>query len=141
MGGPLTGQQIDHFHTFGFLVLKGWLTPEEHATLAAEHELGLDEEYRDNPFDGTGRHNVQMLSDATPLHVALTEDERFAGLAAQLYGDDVFFAGADANRYVGASDYHPGETHKTRAGWFVGWGARPGPGGGAGGRGHGRSNE
>ena len=55
MGGPLTAQQIDHFHTFGFLVLKGWLTAEEHATLAAEHELGLDEEYRDNPFDGTGR--------------------------------------------------------------------------------------
>ena len=105
--GPLSPPQRVHFAAFGFLVLPGYLHPAELAALAAEHERALDAAFRAAPFDGTGRHSVQMLSDATPAHAALPEDRRFCGAAEQLYGEDAFFSGVDANRYVGASDWHP----------------------------------
>ena len=104
----LTPQQVEHFKTFGLLVLRGYLTPDEQHTLAAEHEAALDDFARrsSTPFDGTARQCVRMLSDATPLHATLPEDPRFAGAAQQLYGGDAFSVGGDANRYVGASDWH-----------------------------------
>jgi hypothetical protein len=103
---PLSSSQLNHYNAFGFVVLRDYLTTVESRQLAEEHEVALDEAYRETPFDGTVRHSVQMLSDRTPCHAALAEDARFIGAARQMYGDDVFFAGVDSNRYVGASDWH-----------------------------------
>lgn len=107
MASPLTTKQLSHFQMFGFLILKDYLSPDESAQLAAEHEAALDAYAADKstPFNGMERHSVRTLSDRTPLHAALPEDARFQLAAAQLYGTDVFFAGCDANRYVGASDW------------------------------------
>jgi hypothetical protein len=48
-----------------------------------------------------------MLHPRTPLYASLLEDERFCSIAEQLYGDDVIGIGADANRYVGDTSWHP----------------------------------
>ena len=103
--GPLSKEQVDHFRTFGFVVLRNYLTPTELAALEAEHEAALDAAFPDVPHE-SGRQFAGMLSEATPLHATLAEDDRFAGAAAQFYGEDVFLGGVSANRYLGASDWH-----------------------------------
>lgn len=103
----LTEQQLEHFNTFGFVILRQIFTPEELATIAREYETGLNAAYRGKPFDGTQRHWTCTMGPDTPLMTSLLEDERFYGPAQQLYGEDVLGMVADANRYVGHTGWHP----------------------------------
>ena len=103
----LSKQQIHHFQTFGFLVLRKVFDPDEIQTIEREFDHGLDTAYRDKPFDGSARHWVPMLGEETPYFAALLEDPRFCDAAEQLYGDDVIGMACDANRYVGDTRWHP----------------------------------
>tara|TARA_B100001123_G_scaffold76568_1_gene86518 strand:- start:103 stop:645 length:543 start_codon:yes stop_codon:yes gene_type:complete len=103
----LSEQELIHFRTFGFVVLRQLFTAEEVETLRGEYELELDRVYQDQPFDGSERHWTMMLGDTTPLFATLLEGPRFCEVAEQMYGDDVIGIGCDANRYVGHSRWHP----------------------------------
>ena len=103
----LTDQQLHHFRTFGFVTLHKLFTPEEVEVLRQEYESELDHVYADQPFTGETRYWTMMLHPRTPLYASLLEDERFCGVAEQLYGDDVIGIGTDANRYVGDTRWHP----------------------------------
>lgn len=103
----LTEQQIDQFNTFGFLIFRQVFSPTELATIEVEYERGLNAAYHDKPFDGTARYWTCTMGPATPLMTSLLEDERFHRPAQQLYGDDVIGMIADANRYVGHTNWHP----------------------------------
>ena len=103
----MSKQQIHHFQTFGFLVLRKVFDPDEIQTIEREFDHGLDTAYRDKPFDGSARHWVPMLGEETPYFAALLEDPRFCDAAEQLYGDDVIGMACDANRYVGDTRWHP----------------------------------
>lgn len=103
----LTEQQLDHFNTFGFLLFRQVFSLTELATIEVEYEQGLTAAYRDKPFDGTTRHCTCTMGPATPLLATLLEDERFHRPAQQLYDDDVIGMVADANRYVGHTNWHP----------------------------------
>ncbi|MAG37587.1 MAG: hypothetical protein CL878_15235 [Dehalococcoidia bacterium] len=92
----LTERQLQHFRTFGFLLLRNLFTPEEVATLRDEYEAELTYVYADQPFTGEQRHWTTMLHPRMPLFASLLEDERFSGVAEQLYGDDVLGYVADA---------------------------------------------
>ncbi|MBA3709128.1 MAG: phytanoyl-CoA dioxygenase family protein [Planctomycetes bacterium] len=99
--------QIDHYHTFGFLVLRTWLTAGEVRILREESERTLVEEYRHLPFDGTRRHFSCMLGAGSPLSASLFEDPRFFDAAEDLHGP-VMGQWCDANRYVDAvTPWHP----------------------------------
>lgn len=103
----LTDQQIDQFNTFGFLIFRQLFSPAELATLETEYEQGLTAAYAGKPFDGSKRYWTCTLGPETPLMTSLLEDERFHRPAQQLYGDDVLGMIADANRYVGHTNWHP----------------------------------
>ncbi|MCY4603094.1 MAG: hypothetical protein OXE49_02585, partial [Gemmatimonadetes bacterium] len=103
----LTDQQLQHFRTFGFVSLRKLFTPEEVEILREEYESELGHVYADQPFTGETRYWTMMLHPRTPLYASLLEDERFCGVAEQLYGDDVIGIGTDANRYVGDTRWHP----------------------------------
>lgn len=97
----LTQQQLAHFRTFGFIVLRGLLSDEEMLSLSDEFERKLNSMYAHMPWDDSMRHwSGSCLGDDTPMLQALTEDHRFAGAAKQMYGDDVLLAGVDGNRYT-----------------------------------------
>ncbi len=103
----LTDQQIRHYKTFGFLVLRDLFTPEEIETLRNEYESELNLVYSDKPFTGKERYWTYMMNPRTPFYASLLEDPRFCNVAEQLYGDDVIGIGTDANRYVGDTRWHP----------------------------------
>ena len=104
----LSPQQIAHYQAFGFVIIRQVLTPAEQQQLHAEIEQRLDAMYTHRPFDGSERHwSGPMMGDETPFMQGLTEDERFVGVAEQLYGEDVLLAGCDANRYTGPTAWHP----------------------------------
>lgn len=103
----LTREQVDQFHTFGCLSLRGVLRPDEVEVLAAEHAQELDRAFQDMPFDGGRRHTALFTTPRTPRYAALIEDERFFGPAQQLFGDDVLGIAADGTRFTGDTYWHP----------------------------------
>jgi hypothetical protein len=103
----LTERQIVHFKTFGFLIFRDLFSSDELRTLNAEFECGLGSAYRHMPFDGSRRHWLPMMGASTPFFASLLEDPRFLHPTQQLYGEDVIGYVADANRYVGDTNWHP----------------------------------
>ena len=103
----LTEQQEDQFRTFGFVVMPQVFGADELATIEAEYEDGLNAAYPHLPFDGSKRHWTNTLGAVTPFMASMLEDKRFLLTAQQLFGDDVLGMGADANRYVGHTYWHP----------------------------------
>ncbi len=103
----LTSAQLEHFRTFGFIVLPELFTPGEVEKLRAEFEAELDFVYADQPFTGETRYWTTMLGPRTPFFASLLEDERFCSVAEQIHGGDVIGINADANRYVGDTSWHP----------------------------------
>ena len=103
----LTQEQVDHFDTFGFIILRNVFTEAELATLNDEFERGLNAAYTDTPFDGSERHWDILTGPDTPFFASLPEDPRYCEVAEQLFGDDCFPITSDANRYVGNTRWHP----------------------------------
>ena len=103
----LTEQLVDQFRTFGFVILRNVFGADELATIEAEYEDGLNAAYAHLPFDGSKRHWTNTLGPETPYMANMLEDERFLLTAQQLFGEDVMGMGADANRYVGHTRWHP----------------------------------
>jgi hypothetical protein len=103
----LSPQQVAHFQTFGFVTLPQVFTAAERKIIDTEYETGLNLAYQQIPFTGEKRHWTMMLSPETPFFSGLPEAPRFCDVAEQLYGEDVFAVGCDANRYVGDSAWHP----------------------------------
>ncbi len=88
----LTGQQVDHYQTFGFVVLPGYLGERETADLGTELDQALSDGYGARFGDreasgGIFGHWLPMMSgQRTPVSLALVEDARFLGAAGQLLG-------------------------------------------------------
>jgi hypothetical protein len=88
----LTDAQVDHFRTFGLLVLPGYLNEQETTALAAEldraHRDAFGARYDERPGRGgiDGHYLPMMSRDRTPRSLALVEDPRFLAAARQLIG-------------------------------------------------------
>ena len=101
----LSDAQVSHFHTFGFVVLPGYLGADELAGLRQEFTAVMEDAYRATPFDGSARHWLPLLTPKAPILSAMAEDPRFFGVAEQLLGE-VLLLTADANRYVADTLWH-----------------------------------
>lgn len=102
----LTDHQVQYFRTFGFLVLKNYVTPDEISQLRAEFDEAMRIAYRGEEFDGTKRHWIPMLGPAAPTFGRLAGDPRFLHAARELSGEDMALFTVDANRYVGDTGWH-----------------------------------
>ena len=101
----LTAEQIAHFKTFGFVILRSVLTKDELKTIQVEFDRRAAVVTSYEPFDGTKRHNFNMMGDDTPFFASLMEDPRFVESAEQIFGD-VLGRGSDGNRYVRNTFWH-----------------------------------
>ena len=89
----LTTDQVDHFRTFGFTVLCGYLADRTSA-LRAEADAAIRDAYaatyHERVIDGISGHYLPMASRLTPVSASLVCDEpRFADAAEQLLGGPV----------------------------------------------------
>jgi hypothetical protein len=103
----LTTDQVDHFRTFGFAVLRGYLASRI-GVLRAEADAALRDAYaatyHERVIDGISGHYLPMASRLTPVSASLVcDDQRFIDAAEQLLGGPVipecpegvlYFAGA-----------------------------------------------
>jgi hypothetical protein len=105
----LSPAQIEHYQTFGFVILRSYFSPQEVAALLEESTRKLTVEYRHRVFDGTLRHFCCMNDDEmAPTSARLLEDARFFDVAEQLIGGPALPMWNDANRYVDAiTGWHP----------------------------------
>jgi hypothetical protein len=105
----LTCQQIRHFHTFGFLVLRDVLTPQEVEKIDREFEVGLAE--ADHAPRGAGERRQLTWSNLRPdmpFATGLLEDARCVRVAEQLFGPDVVGCDSGASHFAGGqSPWHP----------------------------------
>ncbi|HJU03444.1 MAG TPA: phytanoyl-CoA dioxygenase family protein [Actinomycetes bacterium] len=88
----LSDQQIDHYRTFGFVVLHRYLSERETADLGVEmdraHRDAFGARFDERPDEGgmPGHYLPMMSRERTPLSLGLVEDPRFLGAARQLVG-------------------------------------------------------
>ncbi len=105
----ITEQQVYFFKTFGFLVLKNVLTPDEIKKINEEFAVGLAK--MDETKMGASvrkQYNWTNLGPDSPFTASLLEDERFYGIAQQILGDDCVGVDSHANQYNGnRSPWHP----------------------------------
>ena len=102
----LTAQQLNHFETFGFLVFRKLLSPDETRQYSAQFTAGLDD-WLDAPFDGTAGHYASLMEEVSPFISGLADDPRFADVAEQLLGKESLAIAVDGNYLVGNTGWHP----------------------------------
>jgi hypothetical protein len=89
----LTAAQVDHFRTFGFTVLRGYLADRVSA-LRTEVDAAIRDAYAatydERVIDGISGHYLPMASQLTPASASLVcDDPRFIDAAEQLLGGPV----------------------------------------------------
>ena len=102
----LTNQQLVHWETFGFVILRGLLTSDEVETARREFEAGLSEKSKDP--EGRLPTSFSAHGPTTPLLATLPEDPRFQEAAEQMWGKDVVLVGSSGQRFTKSHIYwHP----------------------------------
>tara|TARA_Y100000588_G_C14013474_1_gene821018 strand:- start:80 stop:868 length:789 start_codon:yes stop_codon:yes gene_type:complete len=103
----LTAQQLAHFHTFGFLVFRQLLSPEEVDQYSEQFNAGLDAWLDEPPYDGKGRHYASLMDETSPFISGLADDPRFADVSEQLLGKPTLCIAVDGNYMTGDTGWHP----------------------------------
>ena len=104
----LTEQQVSHFNTFGFVIFRQLLSPDELKTINAEVALRLSGTKRyTSPDDDAAYMSWPNLGPETPFLAGLPEDPRICGAAEQLYGEDAVGLSCNAGSYVNNTHWHP----------------------------------
>ena len=110
----LTTAQVDHFRTFGFTVLSGYLADRVSA-LRGEADAAIRDAYAthydERVIDGISGHYLPMASRLTPVSASLVcDDPRLIDAAGQV------FRGFDTGRYPIWRDWLADAAHPRRAG-------------------------
>jgi hypothetical protein len=106
----LTTDQVDHFRTFGFVVLRGYLA-DRISVLRAEADAAVRDAYastyHERVIDGISGHYLPMASRLTPASASLVcDDPRFAGAAEQLLGGAVIPECPEGVLYFSEAGWH-----------------------------------
>ena len=107
----LTAAQLNHFNTFGFLVVRECLTEAEMLEYSFEFNRAIDAIGRVKKGSNTG-HYAMMVGSRAPLTARLMEDPRFFDVASQLLGAPVLCAGAGGHLFSGDTRWHPDHTRE-----------------------------
>jgi hypothetical protein len=106
----LTTGQADHFRTFGFTVLRGYLADRVSA-LHAEADAAIRDAYAatydERVFDGISGHYLPMASRLTPVSTSLVcDDPRLIGAAEQMLGGSVIPECPEGVLYFSEAGWH-----------------------------------
>ncbi len=85
----ITTDQVLHYNTFGYAVMRNVFTPDEIETMQKEFETAKAREGEFIPKEDVSTYaHMILLGDDTPFFASLTEDERLYGPAKQIFGED-----------------------------------------------------
>jgi hypothetical protein len=106
----LTTAQADHFATFGFAVLRGFLA-DRVAALRAEADAAIRDAYAatydERVIDGISGHYLPMAARLTPVSASLVcDDPRFIDAAGQLLGGLVIPECPEGVLYFAEAGWH-----------------------------------
>jgi phytanoyl-CoA dioxygenase PhyH len=105
----VTDQQVDHYQTFGFVVLPGYLDERGTAELRDELDRALRDGYGvdfDDRQDWWGHALPMMSRQRTRISLALVEDDRFFAAARRLLDAPVLPTYAEGNLLFGEAGFH-----------------------------------
>ncbi len=101
----LTQEQISHFHTFGFVVLRQVFDPDEVAVIRHEADE-IFAEHRDwGPVTDETQY-VQPFFERKPYLSTLPEDDRVYGIGVDLVGPDFILAQTEGRARAGDTPWH-----------------------------------
>ena len=106
----LTTAQVDHFRTFGFTVLSGYLA-DRVSVLRTEVDAAIRDAYAatydERVIDGISGHYLPMASRLTPVSASLVcDDPRFIDAAEQLLGGPVIPECPEGVLYFAEAGWH-----------------------------------
>ena len=104
----LTSEQIAHYETFGFLVLRQLFTPEEAAIMREEAEEIFTEDRGGKPFPGAESQFVQPFFHRRPFLSGVVADDRIYNVGVDLLGPDFLLHGTEGRLRVGPTPWHAG---------------------------------
>ena len=109
----LTDQQVNFFHTFGYLsfpsLMANCIDEIESAFEALWEENGSG--HNGQPHDGKARSCIAQFVDRSEQLSTLLDDPRILGITKTLLGDDFNYMGSDGNYYVGDTRWHSDGWH------------------------------
>ena len=103
----LNAEQLAHFETFGYLVLRQAFSPEETAEISRAFDDVLATDRRGQAFDGEKRQGVLGVIEQRPVLTRLVESDLIFEAMEQLLGPGFVWVGSDGNLYVGDTNWHP----------------------------------
>jgi hypothetical protein len=109
----LTPQQLAHFSTFGYLVLRQAFSPHEMEDVTREFDRVLAEDRGGQAFAGQKRQAVLGCVERSPILTRLIESDVIFEAVEQTMGPGFVWVGSDGNLYVGDTSWHPDATHPT----------------------------
>lgn len=101
-----TEKQIRFFETFGFIVLRGLMKPDEMDLMTKESEDIMRELRGDKDFDGKTRQAVQPFFERRPFLHSLLGDDRINDIGEELCGPDFVLDVTEGNLHVGDTQWH-----------------------------------
>ena len=101
--------QLEQFKVFGFLVLKGILSPLDIKKASAEFEIALAKARKTTERLSIRKQlNWSNLGPDTPFLASLLRDERFFGIAQQILGKNAVGYGSNGNSFDSdRTEWHP----------------------------------
>ncbi len=103
----LNEQQLNYFHTFGFIAFPKLFASDEIGWITEEFEKVLQTYGNGKVHDGSRRTMIVPTIDHSERLCTLLDDERIVGIASGILGDDFSYASGDGNYYSGETGWHP----------------------------------
>jgi len=108
----LTSEQIAHFETFGFLVLKQHFSTDEIAIMKTEAEEIYLEDRGGDQFDDIETQYIQPFFERKPYLSSLIDTDRIYMIGEDLLGPDFILDGTEGRLRVGPTPWHGGKPEK-----------------------------
>ena len=103
----LTSEQLEHFRTFGFIVLRQGFSPEEMELFSSMFDEMLAEDRQGKPFPGKKRQALFGFIEKRAALRKLAEDDRIYEAIEQYLGPGFAWIGSAGNLYVDDTGWHP----------------------------------
>ncbi len=102
----LTEQQLNFFHTFGFIHIPQLFSPGETAWIIEEFEYVLQIFGRGKEHNGAKRTMIVPTIDHSEQLCTLLDNDHVVGIASDILGDDFSYASGDGNYYSSDTGWH-----------------------------------
>ena len=103
----LNEQQLRHFHTFGYLIVRKLLSPAEVEWVIEEFEWSIRNRGGGSEHDGSRRTMFGGPIEHTRKMCTLLDHPGVRGLIGGVIGEDFNYCSGDGNYYAGDTRWHP----------------------------------